>query len=183
MCNFLGSVLPQQKFEATDQCYSPQTNQCYSLWTDQCYSSQMDQCYSFMLQLSFIQKIKENTSLSHEGLSTQKTQREDRENERERKKKEREHMHKRERPPAFWLLFLYVFFHPSGPALCKLGQPGVLLVLLEVLTLILRPSFVLFSRAFPFLVFQPPPFWTSFPYSNYLTFIKPEVAVHICIFF
>ena len=39
-----------------------------------------------------------------------------------------------------------------GPVLCKLGQPGVF-VLPEVLTLVLGPSFVLFSRAFPFLVF------------------------------
>ena len=61
-----------------------------------------------------------------------------------------------------WLLFLYVFFSPSGPALCKLGQPGVLFVLPEVFTLVLRPSFVLFSRAFPFLVFQSPSIWTRF---------------------
>ena len=47
----------------------------------------------------------------------------------------------------------YMFFPPPGPALCKLGQPGVLFVLPEVLTPVRRPSFVLFSRAFPFLVF------------------------------
>ena len=35
-----------------------------------------------------------------------------------------------------------------GPALCKLGRPGVLLVLPEVLTPVLRPSFVLFSSIF-----------------------------------
>ena len=58
----------------------------------------------------------------------------------------------RERPPALWLLFLY-FFPPPGPALCKLGWPEVLFVLPEVLTLVLRHSFVLFLRAFPFLVF------------------------------
>ena len=40
-----------------------------------------------------------------------------------------------------------------GPVLCKLGQPGVLFVLPEVLTPVLGPSVVLFSRAFPFLVF------------------------------
>ena len=40
-----------------------------------------------------------------------------------------------ERPLAqFWLLFLYVFSPPPGPALCKLGQPGVLFDLPEVLT-------------------------------------------------
>ena len=47
----------------------------------------------------------------------------------------------------------YVFFPPPGPALCKLGEPGVLFVLPEVLTLVLGSSFVLFSWAFPFLIF------------------------------
>ena len=61
MCNFLGSVSSQQKFEVTDQCYSP--------W--------MDQCYSSVLQLSFISNVKENTSLRHEGMPTQKTLREE----------------------------------------------------------------------------------------------------------
>ena len=40
-----------------------------------------------------------------------------------------------------------------GPVLCKLGQPGVLFVLPEVLTPVFGPSVVLFSQAFPFLVF------------------------------
>ena len=44
LCNFLGSVLSQQKFEA------------------------MDQCYSSMLKLNFIQKIEENTSSRFEGM-------------------------------------------------------------------------------------------------------------------
>ena len=43
--------------------------------------------------------------------------------------------------------FCFVLFFP-GPVLCKLGQPGVLIVLPEVLTLVLGPSFVLFSWAF-----------------------------------
>ena len=47
----------------------------------------------------------------------------------------------------------YMLFPPSGPALCKLGQPGALFVLPEVLTPVLRPSFVLFTRAFLFPVF------------------------------
>ena len=38
VCNFLGFISLLQKFEVTDQCYSPQ----------------MNQCYSSMLQLSFI---------------------------------------------------------------------------------------------------------------------------------
>ena len=45
------------------------------------------------------------------------------------------------------------FFPPLGPALCKLGQPRVLFVLPEVLTLVLGPSFAQFLQAFPFLVF------------------------------
>ena len=47
----------------------------------------------------------------------------------------------------------YMFSPPPGPAVWKLGQPGVLFVLPEVPTLVLGPSFLLFSQAFPFLVF------------------------------
>ena len=42
-----------------------------------------------------------------------------------------------ERESYLWLLFLYVIF--PGPVLCKLGQPGVLFVLPEVLTPVLGP--------------------------------------------
>ena len=69
-----------------------------------------------------------------------------------------------------------MFFPPPGPALCKLGWPGVLFFLPEVLTQVLGPSFVLFLRAFPFLVVQPPPFWTPVSYSNYLTFPPQEMG-------
>ena len=48
---------------------------------------------------------------------------------------------------------LFTCFSLPGPVLCKLGQPGVLFVLTEVLTLFLGPSFVLFLQAFPFFVF------------------------------
>ena len=48
---------------------------------------------------------------------------------------------------------LFIRFSVPGPVLCKLGQPGVLFVLPEVLTLVLGPSFVLFLQAFPFQVF------------------------------
>ena len=63
---------------------------------------------------------------------------------------------------------LFICLSLPGPVLCKLGQPGVF-VLPEVLTPVLGPFFVPFSRAFPFLVLQPPPFWTPFPCSTYLT--------------
>ena len=60
---------------------------------------------------------------------------------------------KEERPrPNFGSSF-YVFSPPSGPALCKLGQRGVLFVFPEVLTPVLGPSFIQFSWAFPFLAF------------------------------
>ena len=49
------------------------------------------------------------------------------------KEKECTHAGERERERVLWLLLLYVF-PPSGPALCKLSQPGVLFVLPEVLT-------------------------------------------------
>ena len=70
--------------------------------------------------------------------------------EREREK-ERERERERERELA--LAPLFICLSPPGPVLCKLGQPGVLFVLPEVLTPVLGPSFVLFSRAFPFFVF------------------------------
>ena len=90
---------------------------------------------------------------------------------KEKRERENEHacMWGRERPPNP-VAPLFMFFFPApGPALYKLGLPGVLFVLPEVLTPVVGPSFVLFSRAFPFLVFQPLPFRTPFSYSNYLT--------------
>ena len=52
----------------------------------------------------------------------------------------------------------YMFFPPPGPDLCKLGQPGVLFVLLEVLTPVFGSSFDLplfyFHGLFPSLSFS-----------------------------
>ena len=58
----------------------------------------------------------------------------------------------------------YMFFPPSGPAVCKLGQQGVLFVLPEFLTLVLGTSFDLplfyfrglchFGLLFPILTTQ-----------------------------
>ena len=39
---------------------------------------------------------------------------------------------------------LFICFSLPRPVLCKLGQPGVLFVLPEVVIPVLRPSFVLF---------------------------------------
>ena len=70
----------------------------------------------------------------------------------------------RPRPPLFVHLSL-----PPEPAVYKLGWPAGLFVVSEVLTLVLRPSLVLFLSTFPFFAFWLPPFWTTFSYSNYLT--------------
>jgi len=47
VCNFLGSVSSQQKFEARDKPTLQPLD-------DQCYSSRMDQCHSSVFQLNFI---------------------------------------------------------------------------------------------------------------------------------
>ena len=60
--------------------------------------------------------------------------------------------HAGERERAGFGSSVCMFLSPWA-VLCKLGQPGVVLVLPEVLTPVLGPSFVLFSQAFPFLVF------------------------------
>ena len=58
---------------------------------------------------------------------------------------------RREKSSAGFGSSFYVFPPPLG-SLCKLGQPGVLFVLPEVLTLVLGPSFVYFA-GFPLLCF------------------------------
>ena len=73
----------------------------------------------------------------------------------------------REREPArgraLALASLFICLSLPGPVLCKLGQPGVLFVLPEGLTLVLGPSFILFSRAFPSLSFSHCHFGLLFP--------------------
>ena len=59
----------------------------------------------------------------------------------------------REREREIALAPRFICFSLPGPVLCKLGQPGVLFVLPEVPIPVLRPSYILYSRAFPFLVF------------------------------
>ena len=72
---------------------------------------------------------------------------------RRERERERERVYTRRGDRESFGSSFYMLFPPSGPALCKLGQPGVLFVLPEVFTPVLRPSFVLFSRAFLFPVF------------------------------
>ena len=143
---------------------NPSDRPCHSSWTDRVNSS--------VLQLSFIQKIKENASLSHEGMLNQMTQRRERQKKRERER-ERESSRacvgEHRSFGSSYYMFVCLFVSPPGPALCKLGQSEVLFVPPEILTQVFGPSFFFFfffftfSQAFPFLVFQPPPFWTPFP--------------------
>ena len=66
---------------------------------------------------------------------------------------------------------LFICFSLPGPVLCKLGQPGVLFVLPEILTPVLGPRtfFCFIFAGFSLPCLWPPPFWTPFPYSTYLT--------------
>ena len=69
----------------------------------------------------------------------------------EKKVGEPESTGERERPGP--LAPLFAFSSPLGLLYVNWAQPEVLFVLPEVLTLVLTPSFVLFSRALPFRVF------------------------------
>ena len=92
-----------------------------------------------MLQLSvtaLFRRSQENPSSRREGTLIQ------------RHEEKSTPVRRRERELALAPLFM---FSLPGPVLCKLGQPGVLFVLPEVLTLVLGSSFVLFSQAFLFL--------------------------------
>ena len=154
-------ILSQQRFGVTDTkaplaCHSPRVldRRCYSSQVSNrpCYSSQTNQCYSSIV----FRRQQENPSSRHEGTWIQRRQ----------EKSAPAHGRVGERELA--LAPLFICFSLPGPVLCKLGQPGVLFVLPEVLTLVLGPFFVLFLQAFLFLIYQPPPFWTPFAYSNYL---------------
>ena len=132
MCNFLSSVSSQQKFEAIYQRYSPCMDQHYSSWTDQCHSS--------VSQLSFIQKTKKNTSSRSEGMTTQKTPREER-------------GRKRETPQCFGSSFYMFFLLPLGlPCVNWTSQERCLFYPRFSLQSSNLPLFY-FSQAFPLLVF------------------------------
>ena len=172
-CMLLGSVSSQQRFGVTDikalgESQLPGLGQTVLQLLDK---SVLQLCVTALFYLENSRKIHSR------GMRTcQPT-------DAKRRVSQRAGERERERETPFPLapLFIYLFF-PPGPALCKLGQPGVLLVLPEVLTPVLGPSIVLFSWAFPFLVFQPPPFWTPVSYSNYLTIPKLNLDHSHCIF-
>ena len=98
-------------------------------------------------------------------MPTQKTQRGERE-------RQRAHLGRKETPPHPWPFgsSYYMFFF------LPLGLPYVNWASQECCLFYLRSSLqssdlplIQDKRAFPFLVFQPLPFWTPFSYSNYLT--------------
>ena len=77
----------------------------------------------------------------------------------------------RERERACALASSFYMFSSPAHALCKLGATTSA-ILPEVLTPVLGPSLTFLCSVFvgfslPRLL--PPPFWTPFPYSNYLT--------------
>ena len=111
MCNFLSSVLSQQKFEVTEvQAFH--SSQLSDSVTALGQISVTAPCYSSVL----FRKYKENTSLRHESMPTQKTQRGERERQRAHRAGERPH------PTPGLLAPLFIcFFPPPGPAQCKLG--------------------------------------------------------------
>ena len=116
-------------------CHSCQTDCVIDLgsWTGRVIAlrqiSVAAPCYSSIL----VRKYLENTSLRREDMPTQRCK-------------------DKRAPGPLTPLFICIPPPPRGPTLCKLDSPGVF-VLPGVLTLVLRPSFVLFSQAFPFFVF------------------------------
>ena len=130
-------------------CYNSQVSDrpCYSsqVLNRLCYRSQTDQCYSSII-------LKNSRKIHPRGMKA--CQQKDVKRERE-KEKQRTCVPEREREIPGPLAPLFICLSPPpGPALCKLDQPGMLFVLPEVLTLVLRPSFILISQAFPSLSFS-----------------------------
>ena len=117
------------------------------------------QCYSSIL----FRREQENPSSRHEGTSIQRRE------EKSAPAYERERESARARASKLALALLFICLSLPGPVLCKLGQPGVSFVLPGVLTLVLRPSFVLFFAGFSLPCLLATAILDSFPYSTYLT--------------
>ena len=151
MCNFLSSVSSQQIFEVTDvkALSVSQLLDRLSQPSDRSVLQLLDRLVlPLRVTAQFYLENKGKYILEAEGMPTQKTW----SGERGRESVGGQGGHGGADRP-FGSAF-YVFFPPTpGPALCNLGHPGALLVLPEVCTPVLRPSFVQFPPAFPFLVF------------------------------
>ena len=149
----LGSVSSKQRFGATD-IKALGASQLSSL--GQAMLQLLDKS---VLLLYFIQIIAGNPSSKREGMPTQRHE--------EKRVEECARAWERERERECFGSSFYMFFPPPGPALCKLGQPGVLFVLPEVLTQVLGPSLDLplsyFRGLFPSLSFIHCHFGLLFP--------------------
>ena len=123
----------------------------------QCYSSQTEQWYSSMLQLSFILKIKGKYILEAWGHADPKD------------------VKRRERAPALWLLFSYVFSPAPGPPCVNwASQERCLFSLRPSLQFLDLPLFS-FRKLFPSLSSSHHHSELLFP--NYLT--KPTEYYHV----
>lgn len=148
VCNFLGSVSSQQKFEVTDV---KALGQNVSQSSDRpCYSSQLSDRSVLQLHVTPQFYLENERKIYPRGVRACRCKRHGGGGERE---STRVRMSTGETGPWPFGFSFKFFFPPLGPALCKLGQPRVLFVLPEVLTLVLGPSFAQFLQAFPFLVF------------------------------
>ena len=111
-----------------------------------CCSSQANQCYSSILF------------------------RRQQESERERERKKRAHARGRESPSESALLLLLYVFSSTWACPVQIG------VSQECCLFCLKSSLWSSDLPLTFLVFQPSPFWTPFPYSTYLTFPPQEMG-------
>ena len=128
VCNFLGSVSPQQKCEMADQCYSSVTAQFYS-------------------------QAKEGTPsrLTEGGLTP------------------------KERPQSILASPFMQLFPPRLDCMqIGLAKKEVCLFHLKFSLQSVDFLFFHFHGLFPFFVFWPPQFWTTFSCSNYLTVPKTQ---------
>ena len=154
-------VSSQQRFGVTD-IKAPQHVTALGSWTNRVIAlrSRMDhvialrqisvtaQCYSSIL----FRRWQENPSLRCEGTLIQ----------RHEEKSTPARGREREKERASPLAPLFICLSLPGPVLCKLGQPGVLFVLPEVLTLVPGPLFY-FQELFPSLSFSHCHFGLLFP--------------------
>ena len=163
-CMFLGSVSSQQRFGVTD-VKALGVSQLWGLGQTMLQLSGLERTVYQLLDKSVLQLhvialfyLDNSRKIHPRGVRVCRP--------KDMKRRTPQRAGQRETPST--LAFFICFFSTPGPGLCELGQPGVF-VLLEVLTPVLRPSFVLCLWAFLFSVFQPPPSQTPVSYSNYLT--------------
>ena len=145
-CMFLCSLSHHNKDLEWRTLKPPQHVTAFGSWTDRVIAlrSQMDHVIALkQISVTALFYLEDSRKIHLRGVRARWS--------KDAKRRAPQSMGGRERELS--LVPLFICFPLPGPVLCKLGQPGVLFVLPEVLTPVLRPSFVLFSWAFPFLVF------------------------------